>query len=149
MIDNGKLIKTVRSRGFIDWPEKVKQLINRLSECKLGFPGIGNNHISLLELNQIGVGDIFIYDPYLTSDTRGDDYVPYLLEKLSTPRKYLIHGIGKGLNKKDPERLIRWKDTIELTIRPDELVLRVDVRPKETGGPGYFYFYRSYRDQRL
>ena len=148
MIDTGRLIKIVRGRGFTDWPEKVKCMSERIDECKLGFPGIGNDHMSLLEYREISTDELFIYDPYLTSDQRGQEYVPMMLKKLGE-NKYLVVGIGLGLNTADPRREIRWKDTVTLDIPGDNLVMRVDVRPKETGGPGYFYFFRAYRDHRI
>jgi hypothetical protein len=122
----------------------------RLREMKLGFPGIGNSHLSLVEFSSICSGDIFIYDQYLMSETR-DDEAPLMLKYLGD-YTYFIEGIGCGVDsKRDPDRIIlRYGGMVrEDTILPTVPVLRVDVRPTLGGGPGYYYFFKSYRDFRL
>lgn len=152
MINDNVLIKTERARGHKeDWPEIVIQMRERLNEVKLGFPGLGNDHLSLVPFSQIKVGDWFIWDLYLESYSRSGDEAPLFLNYLEEG-KARIEGIGCGIDsKRDPDRLkFRWMDVISLPpISENTLVLRVDVRPTLNGGPGYYYFYRSYRDFRL
>lgn len=152
MINDNVLIKRERSRGHKeDWPEIVIQMKERLNEIKLGFPGLGNDHLSLIPFSQVKVGDWFIWDLYLESYSRLGDEAPLFLNYFGEG-KARIEGIGCGIDsKRDPDRLkFRWMDIIDLPeISGDTLVLRVDVRPTLNGGPGYYYFYRSYRDFRL
>lgn len=152
MINTDVIIKLVRSRGCkVDWPDMVNYINNRINYIKNGFPGIRNNHLSLVEFSKIKLNDIFIFDKYINLISGGDE-APLMLKKLSS-NKYLIEGIGLGVDSiRDPNRLnYRWKDIIEYNniLNPNDLVLRVDVRPDPiTGGPGYYYFYKSYRDYR-
>ena len=129
MVNDDILIKFARKRGFSKtWPDQVNKMKSRMTEMKLGFPGIGNDHLSLMEYQNLNPGEIFIYDPYVESGA-----------------------IGDGLDsQRDPERIkFRWRDTIQLPPLPPEfLVFRVDPRPTLNGGPGYYYFYKSYRDFR-
>lgn len=154
MVNDDILIKWVRNvRGFkTDWPEYVIQAKKRLHEAKLGFPGIGNNHISLVKLNQLEVDDIFIWDLHIESLVRCTDEAPLALRKLNNKGKYLIEGIGVGIDSvRDPDRTkFRWMDEVVIDIGPEQYVWRIDVRPDLIkGGPGYYYFYRSYRDFRV
>ena len=151
MINDDIIIKFIRKvRGYkTEWPEKVIQFKSRLEELKLGFPGIGNDDISLDFYENIMEGDIFIYDGDLEKEERGDE-APVMLKKLEGG-KYLIFGIGFGYDlKRDPLRLkLRWGDIIEsISLSPRDLVVKVDARPTLNGGAAYYYFYRSYRDFR-
>ena len=152
MINDDIIIKIERERGYkYDWPEQVNLVKQRLQEVKLGFPGIRNEHLSLVKYSTIKPGDIFIYDQYLESKTRGDE-APMMLKWLDQD-KYYIEGIGCGVDsKRDPDRInYRWKDIISCKsgFPGPALVLRVDVRPTLNGGPGYYYFFKAYRDNRL
>lgn len=151
MINDSVLIRIVRFRGHrTTWPEAVRLLKERLKEVKLGFPGLGNDHLSLVPFKNIKEGDLFIWDPYLEYPTREGDEAPLLLNWLRG-RDVRIDGIGCGIDSvRDPDRIkLRWMDMIEMPpIDPEALVLRVDVRPTLNGGPGYYYFFRSPRDFR-
>jgi len=149
MINDDILIKLERSRGYLrTWPEQVIRMKSRMTEMKLGFPGIGNSHMDLVEFREIKVGDLFIYDPYI--EVGDGDEAPLLL-LLRTPETMLIEGIGYGDDsQRDPDRnLFRWKDIIpSIPIPPEFLVYRVNIKPTLNGGPGYYYFHKSYRDFR-
>lgn len=151
MINDDILIKFARNRGHReDWPEQVNIMKNRLLEMRLGFPGIRNEHLSLVQFKAIQRDDIFIYDLYTESQIRGDE-APLMLKSLGSDQ-YYVEGIGCGVDsKRDPDRLkIRWKDTIYIPDIPEEsLVEKVDIRPTLNGGPGYYYFFKAYRDNRL
>ena len=152
MINDDTIIKFIRKvRGYREeWPEKVILFKERLEEMKQGFPGLGNSHLSIEFFNNIKVGDIFIIDNSLEKEIR-DDSAPLMLEKTG-PDSYDVQGIGYGLDLiRDPDRTkIRWGDTISLAgIEVNNLVIKVDVRPTLNGGPGYYYFYKSYRDFRF
>lgn len=153
MVNDNVLIKFERARGHAtDWPEYVIQMKERLKECKLGFPGLGNDHLSLIRFEELQPGEIFIWDPWLESLERLGDEAPLMLRLSQDMKTCLVEGIGCGIDSaRDPDRLrIRWMDTIETPpIHPEELVLRVDVRPTLNGGPGYYYFFKAYRDARL
>ena len=150
MVNEDAFIKFARSRGFkYTWPEQVNKMRYRLVEMKRGFPGIKNNHLTLLEFKRIKEGEWFILDPYVELGPGICDDAPMMLKNLGNS-KYYIEGIGYGLDRKDPDRTkFRWQDTIELPpIDKNFLVYRVDVRPDLNGGPGYYYFFKSYRDFR-
>lgn len=151
MIDDNTLIKIIRGRGHKeDWPEPVIAMKERLREMRLGFPGIRGDHLTLTTFNTIEPGEIFIWDPYLECMGRGDE-APMMLRMIA-PDRYYIVGIGCGTDiTRDPDRIrFRYGDTINLPpFPPDFLTCRVDVRPTLNGGPGYYYFYKSYRDYRL
>lgn len=150
MINDETLIKIARSRGHrFDWPEIVRNMKNRIWELKLGFPGIENNHLSIVPFSEIVRGDMFIWDIFLESRERGDE-APILF-KVQEDGNYLIEGIGCGYDlHRDPRRTnYRWRDIVSPPeISGNSLVCRVDVRPTMDGGPGYYYFYKSYRDFR-
>lgn len=152
MINDDVLIKTARRRGYKDtWPEQVMRMRNRMTEMKLGFSGIGNDHMSLVEFKTIGPGQIFIYDPYVESGSGTGDEAPMMLKVLEDGKSCYILGIGVGLDsQRDPDRTkFRWRDTIPMPPIPEDfLVFRVDVKPCLNGGPGYYYFFKSYRDFR-
>ena len=151
MINDNVLIKYERARGHkTDWPDIVIAMKDRIREMKLGFPGIGNDHMTLVPYNTIERGEIFIYDLYVESMTRGDE-APLMLKALGNNQFYIM-GIGCGVDSvRDPDRIrFRYGDTIWLPgINPDFLVFRIDVRPTLNGGPGYYYFFKSYRDFRI
>lgn len=151
MVNDDILIKYSRKRGYkYTWPEQVVKMKARMMEMKLGFTGIGNNHISLIEFKDLKEGDIFIYDPYVESGNGTGDEAPLMLRILPSGDCY-IEGIGCGWDsERDPDRIkFRWKDVIPMpSLDPSFLVFRVDIRPTLNGGPGYYYFFKSYRDLR-
>lgn len=152
MVNDDVLIKVLRARGHKeDWPDAVRAMKDRLWEMKLGFPGIGDDHLSLVEFRTLGTGDLFIWDLYIESQRRFGDEAPIMFQILDSGR-CRIEGIGAGLDlQRDPDReKYRWMDEIPTpTIGSKDLVWKVNVRPDLiTGGPGYYYFYKSYRDNR-
>ena len=151
MVNDDILIKFARKRGHSKtWPDQVNLMKSRMNDMKLGFPGIGNDHLSLIEFKDVREGDIFIYDPYIESGTNSGDEAPIMLKVLEDNKCY-IEGIGCGLDSiRDPERIkFRWRDIIDMpNIEGNFLVFRVDPKPTLNGGPGYYYFYKSYRDFR-
>ena len=151
MINDDTLIKIERARGFKhDWPAQVIKMRQRMINMKLGFPGIGNDHISLVEFGKIQEDDIYIYDPYVEAGDGVGDEAPIMLRDLGNGKCY-VEGIGCGVDSiRDPERRLRWMDIIDKPNIPSNfLVFRVDVRPTLNGGPGYYYFFKSYRDARF
>lgn len=152
MVNDDILIKFSRKRGYkYTWPDQVNKMKSRMTEMKLGFPGIGNDHISLVEFGLIKPGDIFIYDPYIESGNGNGDEAPIMLRVLESGECF-VEGIGCGWDLvRDPNRInIRWKDIISMPpIDKNFLVFRVDIRPTLNGGPGYYYFFKSYRDFRF
>lgn len=151
MINDDILIKYARKRGYKKtWPDQVNRMKTRMTEMKLGFMGIGNDHLSLVEFQTIKEGNIFIYDPYVESGSGTGDEAPLMLKVLPEGKCY-IEGIGVGLDsQRDPDRIrFRWRDTIPMpNLDPEFLVYKVEVRPTLNGGPGYYYFFKSYRDFR-
>lgn len=152
MVNDDILIKYARRRGYATtWPEQVRQMKSRMTDMKLGFPGIGNDHLSLVEYKDLGPSDIFIYDPYV--EIPAGDEAPMMLRCLpDEPGMCIIEGIGCGLDlQRDPARTVyRWQDKISMPpLSPGFLVFRVDPRPTLNGGPAYYYFFKSYRDFRM
>ena len=139
MVNDDVLIKFAYKRGYKDcWPDFVMRQRERMIQMKLGFPGIGNNDITLLEYGKLVEGDLFIYDPYVEVP-QGIKYdeAPVMLKILGGGLGY-VEGIGTGDDSiRDPERTkIRWRDTVQLPpLPPDFLVFRVDSRPTMNGGP--------------
>ena len=134
-----------------DWPDYARCLRDRIEECKLGFPGIRSEHLTVTKLNLITEGQIFILDRSLFDyPKRLSDEAPIMYRK--TSEGWLIEGIGQGLDLvRDPDRVkFRWMDMKEEIDAPnDQVILRVDCRPDLiTGGPGYYYFYKAFRDNR-
>lgn len=154
MINDDVLIKFARKRGFkYDWPDQVIRMKNRMTEMKLGFTGIGNDHMSLVTFKEIKEGDIFIVDEVFEHPDPNNDNAPLMLKKLND-QEYSIECIGCGLDsKRDPERIkFRWKDIIkcENLLDPEFLVFRIDSRPRYLiGGASYYFFFKAYRDNRL
>lgn len=160
MINDDVLIKYVRNElgHKTDWPNIVNFFKHRLEFIKSGFPGIRSDHLSLVRFKDIKIpfddipgavvpGDVFIYD------SMKDDDAPLMLEAF--PKYLLILGIGSGMDSvRDPDRIkFRYGDHIDdldkIGLNRNTFVYRVDVRPKfGIGGPGYYYFYTAYRDQR-
>lgn len=152
MINDDTLIKIERSRGHKHtWPEQVIKMRERMISMKLGFPGLGNDHLSLVEYKDIQKDDVFIYDPYVELGNNAGDEAPIMFRDLGSG-KYYIEGIGCGVDSiRDPFRnKIRWMDIVDKPKLPENfLVFRVDVRPTLNGGPGYYYFFKAFRDNRL
>ena len=152
MVNDDVLIKYARSRGWKDtWPEQVIRMKQRMTEMKLGFPGLGNDHLELTEIKNINVGDWFIYDPYVEVGPGINDEAPILLRVLPGRQKVYVEGIGAGYDSCDPDRkLRRWMDVLSFPsdINPLFLVFRVTTKPTLNGGPAYYYFYKAFRDFR-
>ena len=154
MIGPDVLIKYVRSHEEYrkgDWPSEVIRLLKRLSEIKLGFPGIKSSHLSLVRREDIKDDDIFIVDTEFYTGKIDAFFCPKMYTKLPNSPHYQVSGIGCGLDLGDIRRQkIRYKDIVSSDQIPNiPVVLRVDVRPTLDGGPGYYYFFRSYRDFRM
>ena len=152
MVNDDVLIKYAWISGHkSDWPDFVMAMKNRMTEMKLGFPGIGNNDITLVEFNTLKPGDLFIYDPYINVPSGiVYDEAPVMYQILEDNRLY-VEGIGKGDDSiRDPLRLnIRWRDVLPpMILDPTFPVFRVDSRPTMNGGPAYYYFFKAYHDQR-
>lgn len=152
MVNDDILIKVERSRDHkTDWPKYVRAMRERLKEIKLGFQGIGNDHLDLVTFDKIQDGDIFIWDLYVESLHRFGDEAPLLLRNLGDG-KVLIEGIGCGIDsKRDPDRIkLRWMDVIDMPpIKPEDLVYKYVARPNlYSGGPSYYYWFKAYRDSR-
>ena len=153
MINDDVLIKATRARGHKkDWPEVVVGMKERLREMKSGFPGIRDEHMTLMTFDQLAVGDIFIYDEHLEDYAgRSGDEAPIMYRILESG-EVQIEGIGYGVDsKRDPDRLLyRWMDKIPMPkIDSSSLVCCIDVRPTLNSGSAYYYFYKSYRDYRV
>lgn len=158
MINLDTIIKIGRSRikeGLIqrtDWPEYTRFVLGRLDDIKQGFPGLGGEDLTFLEWDQVQDGEMIIFDSRV--EEYPDDWsCPILgrvLERKEKQLRIYIEGIGKGYNMSDPERKIfRWgQEAIIPEPHPRSLMLRVDSRPTQNGGPGYYYFFKAVRDQR-
>lgn len=158
MINIDVIIKIVRemSPGDENWPVYSRILFNRIKECLQGFPGLGFDDVSLMTTTTFlsTKYDRWIEDKELMNWTgeRVTDVAPTMYRKF-TNIGVIIDGIGcqKDLSR-DPERIkYRWRDLVENplnTYHPYELLLVVTCNPRKDGGPGYYYFYKAYRDRR-
>lgn len=151
MINDDTLIKFVRSRGNLyNWPDEVNLIKSNLERTKRGFPGIRNDHLSLLKFKDINIGDLFIFDTNF--DKLNFDEAPVMFKLLENNLGY-VEGIGIGIDSRDPYRVIyRWKDIVDLSmfqINNNSTIFKVDIKPSLSGGPGYYYFFKSYRDFRI
>ena len=156
MINDDVLIKVARKQlgHLYDWPDVVVAMKSRLEEIKLGFTGIRNDHLSLINFNQLKQDDLFIVDSYFGIDFTGPfDEAPIMLHWLEN-NKYQIEGIGCGLDSiRDPDRIkFRWKDIIDCPnlLPENHLVFRFDARPDQfCGGAAHYAVYKAYKDNRL
>jgi len=151
MVNDDVLIKFAWNSGHkSDWPDFVMAMKNRMTDMKLGFPGIGNNDITLINFGSLVPGDLFIHDPYINvpNGVIYDD-APIMYQILEDHNLY-VEGIGKGDDSRDPLRInIRWRDVLPpISLDPSFPVFRVDSRPTMNGGPAYYYFFKAYHDQR-
>jgi len=155
MVNLDIYIKVVRKKWGHrkdEWPLYVRELSERIREMKLGFTGINDDAISLVDFDTIKEGDMFVWDTCL-KDTgrRHNDEAPLMLKKLENG-KALIEGIGCGVDSvRDPDRIkYRWRNIIDMpNIEKDDLVVRLDSRPDViTGGSVYYWFYKAFRDSR-
>lgn len=131
MVNNNVLIKITRSLGILDWPSQVNYMRLHLKELLKGFPGIGLGHLSLVKYCDLTANDLYILDEALMAEGGNASMM------INNCNGEII-GIGTGA----------WSgynvgDILKHRCNKDDLVLRVDCRPKETGGAGYFYFYKS------
>lgn len=134
MINNNVLIKIVRGLGILGWPDQVNYMRLHLKELLKGFPGIGLGHLSLVRYQDLIPSDLYILDKAILGDVED---TPLMIDNSSGK----VIGIGLGA----------WSgyelgDIAEIKLKKNDLVLRVDCRPKETGGAGYYYFYKSVKN---
>lgn len=152
MVNLDVIIKKIRNLypGSYNWPELSYRLEVRLKECLRGFPGIGFSDISLIEFKNLLPDDLWILDTELLTRSRILDNAPIMFSSVDKKNNiYRVEGIGCQEDSRDPLRKsIRWMDLHSPEVSPDDLVIRVDCRPTENGGPGYYYFFKAYRDQR-
>lgn len=172
MVNFDVFIKYIRTNfpesKYTNWPELVNSMRFRLDEVKEGFPGIRSDHLELTNIKSIitktdndfrksskkEIIEYFIYDPYVYGQPAVDDYAPVMIKACIRPNndiKFSIFGIGKSLDLSDPDRNIKsLNKEIDLEDFNENLpVYKVTVRPDVHGGPGYYYFFRAYKDQRI
>lgn len=163
MINLDTVIKFIRTKcPYPDlqkeyWPEWSYNTMKKIKECLVGFPGIGLNDVSLLLFKDLDLSqDIWIFDNelhYHGNEERIGDEAPLMLAPGPKPGNFIIEGIGAQFDGGDIERKKkRWKDVFSFSTpfpTEDSMVLRIDCRPTIHGGPGYYYFFKAYRDQRL
>ena len=139
MVTFDSFIKHIRSfqEHKKDWPEYVNSMRFRFNKVKTGFPGINDDHVDLVSYSVLDIG----------LDSNNTD-APMRLQILKD--EFLILGIGNESDiDRDPDRIkFRVGDTIDFNLNKDYPIYRVNVRPTKEGGPGYYYFYKAYRDQR-
>ena len=121
MINDDVLIKYARGRlaqGHLmglepdNWVDYVRFLQKQLLACKLGFPGIGDDDISIISINQVKPGIRLILDDNLDANCgRTDtDRAPILgiVKEFAEEPGYVyfeIEGIGSGTDfERDPDR---------------------------------------------
>ena len=69
MINDDILIKFARVRGHKeDWPQAVRYFRNRLTEIKLGFPGIRNDHMDIITYDNFTTKNAKIIDTYIITN---------------------------------------------------------------------------------
>lgn len=160
MINDDILIKVIRKdKGYrSDWPERVRNLKNRLHECLMGFPGIGLNDLTFTS-EIVSSDEYIIIDRHLWDSKRYSDYAPMLIHTIPNADYWIIEGIGCQEDlKEDPTRTLkRWKDPVLayniMRNFPDQFSPRLKVTGKPVKSKGqagsiYHYFFRCLRDQR-
>jgi hypothetical protein len=165
MINDDVLIKYARSRlaqGHTmdlepdNWVDYVRFLSKQLLACKLGFPGIGDDDISIIRLDQVRPGIRLILDDNLDANCgRTDtDRAPILgqVKDFSETKGHVwfeIEGIGSGTDfERDPDRLLRWGQVHEVNLLEYPCLLSMDSKPRPDGGPVYYYYNKHPRDSR-
>lgn len=159
------------------WPILVRGFLNRLELVKFGFPGIRSDHMTLWvtppDVSPETLPKIFIHDP---AEISIPDYLnlqsilnasahrtvsnyqinivssepPVMYRNLGDGNLEII-GFGFGVSRDPMMRLIPG-DIVSISdsgVSPGSILLSVDVRPHPIhGGPGYYYFWKSYHDYR-
>ena len=165
MINDDVLIKYARGQlarnhtmGFDqdNWVDYVKFLQKQLLICKLGFPGIGDDDISIIRLDQVKPGIRLILDDNLDANCgRIDtDRAPILgqVKDFANTQGHVffeIEGIGSGTDfERDPNRSLRWGQVHEINLLDYPCLLSMDSKPRPDGGPVYYYYNKHPRDSR-
>lgn len=144
MINDSTLIKIVRKTNpYGDWPKEVRKINEELLSIKVdSFKGLNSDCLSYVKFSTIKEDEIFIL-------YRGENRSPLMLLYKSS-NSFVIQAVGSGLDLDDPF-LLKYKfgEILNLVIEPDTYVYKVDCKPKDTGGPGHFFFYKMPKDSRM
>lgn len=164
MINDDVIVKYARTRmagGHTlwfesgNWPDYVRMLKQQILEVKLGFPGIGDEDLSLIGCGQAAVGKRVILSDNLDANcgSTDTDHAPILGLILGIDSEGYglieIEGIGSGLDfTRDPDRLLRWGQQHAIQLLDYQTILEVTSKPRPDGGSVYYYFNKHPRDAR-
>ena len=165
MINDDVLVKYARGRlasGHTlgldpeNWVDYVKFLKAQILACKLGFPGIGDDDLSIIGPDKVRPGLRVILDDNLDcncgrTDTDRAPILGIVVDFTETPGVVMfeIEGIGAGTDfERDPDRLLRWGQTRPVRITDYQCILSMDSKPRPDGGPVYYYYNKHPRDSR-
>lgn len=151
-------IKRIEEQGHPlcdNWVDYTRLLRKQIDYIKSGFPGIGDGDLSIIQDTDVMSGMRLILDDNL-DDNRGSysdsaallvyvkDYNPNTFEAIIE-----IEGIGAGDDlERDPDRKLKWRDVYTVDIRNWKTILQMISKPREDGGPVYYYYNKASRDAR-
>ena len=140
---------------YSNWVDYVKYLKSQIKYIREGFKGISDTDLSIIGPDKIQCGMRIILDDNLDANcgTSSTDHAAILGKVISIngPKvDIVIDGIGQGFDfTRDPDRVLRWgyKYTIN-NINAYHMIIQLDSVPKSDGGPIYYYYNKSTRDER-
>lgn len=139
-----------------DWGFVIYRTRARLERIKKSMSGINDDCISIVDFKEVLKAQ---EKPELSYFVWLRQYNPLIVYSLSSTQKPTIFHIGLGMDSEDPT-FEKYRPGMELNIPLEELnknttpilknqVIRIDCRPKPTGGPGHYFFYKLPRDLRV
>lgn len=137
-----------------NWVDYTRLLKNQIKFIREGFIGISDSDLFLLDPQKLEKGMRIIFDDNLDSncgscDTDHAAILGKVLHIINDAVIIRIDGIGQGFDfTRDPDRNLRWGDTLEIDLSRYHLLIQLLSAPKTDGGPVYYYYNKSTRDGR-
>lgn len=150
-------LPSINGNQLPDWIKCARVLRGRIEDIKKGFPGIGDDDLSLRLLGFTDLTNLrFIYDSILMRLSEDLNYdQSFAFSNLPAPRLVYnfpdikVMGIGEGLDLCDVSRNCLIGSSISLDFSNQKgVILVLESKAHENGGPAYYYFNKVVRDLR-
>lgn len=146
---------------YCDWPGEIYLTIRKLETLKkTSLIGLDSDCLSLVPFKEVLSSrnrQELSYFVWIRTQNK-----PPIVFSLSQDQEPTIFHIGQGLDTEDL-RFEKYRPGYKLPINLEEIntnkeisnpilpgyIIRIDCRPKDTGGPGHYFFYKLPRDLRL
>lgn len=149
----------IKSYERADWAGVVYLVRRRLEELKKrSLQGLNDNCMSLVffkDMLSAAQKDEISYFVWIRRDN------PPIVFTVGGNQDPTIFHIGYGIDTEDPT-MTKYRPGMKMPIPIEDLnkakyshpllegeILRIDCRPKPTGGPGHYFFYKLPRDLRV